>query len=132
MPFERCNSQVGRELLVCNGKMNSQTNLSQPSTAANPSLNTCSVMMIPSRPLLRFLSADRRFQGMMLVDSDATADFISQSFIDRNRLPSIPLVNKRTILLADASKHSGLQASYVTVHHLSRLVSGVIYMSSAV
>src|ERR1700761_6241855 len=106
MSFKRCSTQVGRELLVCNRKTNSQTNLSQPSTAADLQVDTCGVMMTPSRPLLRFSAQIAGFQGIVMVDSGATADFISQSFIDRNRLPSIPLVNKRTILLADGSKHS--------------------------
>jgi RNase H-like domain found in reverse transcriptase/Reverse transcriptase (RNA-dependent DNA polymerase)/Integrase zinc binding domain/Chromo (CHRromatin Organisation MOdifier) domain/Retroviral aspartyl protease len=63
-------------------------------------------MTTPTQPLFKFSARIAGVQGTVMVDCGATADFISQSFVEKNRIPSIPLTDRRVILLADGSKHS--------------------------
>ena len=73
-------------------------------------MDTCGVMIQPdiltSQPLLRFTAQVGGRKGTVMLDSGATSNFIAESFITRNHIPSTILTPKRTILLADGSTHS--------------------------
>ena len=73
--------------------------------------DTCGVIVQPgnlpsSRPLLKFTAQIGGRQGTVMVDSGATSNFISESFITRNHIPSTTLSPRHNILLADGTTHS--------------------------
>ena len=58
-----------------------------------------------SHPLLKFTALIDGRRAVVMVDSGATSNFISQTFVTRNHIPSSSLTARRTILLADGSTH---------------------------
>ena len=59
-----------------------------------------------SHPLLKFTALIDGRRAIVMVDSGATSNFISQTFVTKNHIPSVSLATRRTILLADGSTHT--------------------------